>query len=144
MHRRKSLRRAPPFSAMPGDLDLLSNRLRIVLALASAVIGFTGAVIVYLGLVHAVPIVDFNTDLDRQLRREGAQQVLLGCVPIGVAGGLLFVGTAKWTGGIVMSCAFLIMLLAYANSAASWVLLALLVLAGIFGCLRILIRPGSR
>jgi hypothetical protein len=125
-------------------MGVAPNRVPAVLALMAAAAGCTGAVVVYLGLVDAVPIVDFNTDLDRQLRREGARQVLLGGLPIGLAGALLIAGGAKWAGGIVISCAFLIMLLAYAKSSASWVLLAVLVLAGLVGCVRLLIQPRSR
>ena len=116
---------------------------RPLLALATAVTGLVGAAIVYRGLVDAVPVVDFNTDLDRQLRREGARQVLVGFLPLVVAGGLLLVGRARWTGGLVVGCALLIALLARADSAVSWVLLAVLVLAGSVGCVRLLVRPAQ-
>jgi hypothetical protein len=115
---------------------------RALLALATAVTGLVGAATVYLGLVDAVPVVDFNTDLDRQLRREGARQVVVGCLPLVVAGSLLLVGRATWTGALVVGCALLIALLARADSAVSWVLLVVLVLAGLVGCLRLLVRPA--
>ena len=100
--------------------------------------------IVYLGLVHAVPIVAFNTDVEEQLRREGARQVVLGCVPIGMSGALLLAGRAWWAGGIVVSCAALLALLAYADTIASWAILGVLVIAGGMGCLRLLVRPTAR
>lgn len=117
------------------------NSSRLLIAVTAALIGLTGAVIVYLGLVHAVPIVDFNTDLDMQLRREGAGQVLLGCLPIALSGALLLLGRAWWTGGIVVTCAALLALLAYANTIVSWGILGVLVIAGGIGCLRLLVRP---
>jgi hypothetical protein len=125
-------------------MDVASDRVRGVLALMAAVAGCAGAAVVYLGLVDAVPIVDFNTDLDRQLRREGARQVLLGGLPVGLAGALLIAGGAKWTGGIVIGCACLLMLLAFAKSPASWALLAIVVLVGLVGCVRLLTPSRSR
>ena len=120
------------------------SRARIPIAIAAALIGLAGAMIVYLGLVHAVPIVAFNTDVEEQLRREGARQVVLGCVPIGMSGALLLAGRAWWAGGIVVSCAALLALLAYADTIASWAILGVLVIAGGMGCLRLLVRPTAR
>ena len=112
-----------------------------MIAVTATLIGLAGAMIVYLGLVHAVPLVDFNTDVEEQLRRDGARQVLIGCLPIGLSGALLLVGRAWWSGGIVVSCAGLLTLLAYANTIASWGILGVLLLAGGIGCLRLLARP---
>ena len=121
-----------------------SSNARIPIAIGAGLLGAAGAVIVYLGLVHAVPLVDFNTDVEEQLRREGARQVLMGCLPIGLSGALLLVGRAWWTGGVVVSCAGLLVLLAYADAIASWGILGVLVIAGGMGCLRLLLRPAGR
>lgn len=107
---------------------------RILLAVVAGLIGLATSVALYLGLVHAVPLVSWGTDEEELLRVEGAQDVRIASLLAGLAGVLLLTARARWTGGIAVAAACLMAVLAHRNTVASWGLLLVYVLVLLVGC----------
>ena len=107
---------------------------RILLAVLAGLIGLATSVALYLGLVHAVPLVSWGTDEEELLRVEGAHDVRIASLLAGLAGVLLLAARARWTGGIAVAAACLMAVLAHRNTVASWGLLLVYVLVLLVGC----------
>jgi hypothetical protein len=124
----------------PRDLLAVS---RIVIAVAAGRGGLATSVFLYLGLVHAVPLVSWGTDEEEFLRIDGADDVRLASVLAALAGVLLLTVRARWTGGIAVGAACLLAVLAHENTIASWGLLLVYVPALLAGCGSVLGLIGS-
>lgn len=107
---------------------------RILLAVVAGLIGLATSVALYLGLVHAVPLVSWGTDEEELLRVEGAHDVRVASLLAGLAGVLLLTARARWTGGIAVAAACLMAVLAHRNTVAPWGLLLVYVLVLLVGC----------
>ena len=107
---------------------------RILLAVVAGLIGLATSVALYLGLVHAAPLVSWGTDEEELLRVEGAHDVRIASLLAGLAGVLLLTARARWTGGIAVAAACLMAALAHGNTVASWGLLLVYVLVLLVGC----------
>lgn len=117
---------------------------RALISAVAGVIGLAAAVALYLGLVHAVPLVDWGTDETDLLRSEGARAVRIASLFAVLAGVLLLVGGARWTGGTAVAAAGLLAVLAPGNTVASWGLLLLYVVALVAGCGAVAGRGAGR
>ncbi|MEX5259976.1 hypothetical protein [Kocuria sp. CPCC 205263] len=107
---------------------------RFLLAVLAGLIGLATSVALYLGLVHAVPLVSWGTDEEELLRVEGAHDVRIASLLAALAGVLLLTARARWTGGIAVAAACLMAVLAHGNTVASWGLLLVYVLVLLVGC----------
>lgn len=114
------------------------------ISVVAGVLGLAAAVALYLGLVHAVPLVDWGTDETDLLRSEGAREVRIASLFAVMAGVLLLVGRAWWTGGTAVAAVGLLAVLAPENTIASWGLLLLYVLALMAGCGAVAGRGAGR
>lgn len=117
---------------------------RVLIAVVAGVIGLAASVALYLGMVHAVPLVNWGTDEAKLLRIEGARDVRMASLFAALAGGLLLTARAWWTGGIAVAAAALLAVLAHENTIASWGLLLLYVLVLLAGCGAVVGRVRSR
>lgn len=107
------------------------------IAVAAGLIGLAASVGLYLGLVQAVPLVDWGDDTTQLLRSEGALQVRIAALYAGLTGILLLADRAWWTGGAAVAAAGLLAVLADANSIASWALLLLYIAVLLAGCVTV-------
>jgi hypothetical protein len=107
---------------------------RILLAVLAGLIGLATSVALYLGLVHAAPLVSWGTDEEELLRVEDAHEVRIASLLAALAGVLLLTARARWTGGITVAAACLMAALAHGNTVASWVLLLVYALVLLVGC----------
>lgn len=107
---------------------------RILLAVAAGLIGLATSAVLYLSLVHAVPVVSWGTDEEELLRVEGAHDVRIASLLAALAGVLLLTARARWTGGIAVAAACLMAVLAHGNTVASWGLLLVYMLVLLAGC----------
>ena len=117
---------------------------RILIAVVAGLVGLAASVALYLGLVHAVPLVSWGTDEEELLRVEGAHDVRRASVVAALAGVLLLTARARWTGGVAVAAACLLAVLSHENTIASWGLLPVYVLALVVGCGAVVGRAGSR
>ncbi|MGQ1797074.1 hypothetical protein ACT4S5_08075 [Kocuria oceani] len=117
---------------------------RVLIAVAVCLIGLMASVALYLGLVHAVPLVSWGTDEEELLRVEGAHDVRRASAVAALAGVLLLTARARWTGGIAVAAACLLAVLSHENTIASWGLLLVYVLVLLVGCGTVVGRGGSR
>jgi hypothetical protein len=113
-----------------------------LVAVAAAVIGLAATVALYLGLVHAVPLVDWGTDEEALLRSEGAIRVRSASVFAVLAGGLLMLRRSYRAGGTAVIAAVLPGALAGADTIVSWGLLLLYSGAVAAGCVAAARRPA--
>ena len=118
--------------------------IRILIAVVAGLIGLAASVALYLGVGLAVPLVDWGDDETERMRLEGAHDVRVASVFAGLAGVLLLVGRAWWTGGTAVVAAVLLAVLADARTVASWGLLLLYVLALMAGCGAVAGRAAGR
>lgn len=105
----------------------------VPIAVVAGPVGLAASVALYLGLVHAVPLVSWGTTEEEFLRMEGAHQVRLASVVAALAGVLLLAARARWTGGIAVGAAGLLAVLSHRNTVASWGLLLIYVLVLLAG-----------
>lgn len=103
-------------------------------AVAAGLIGLAASVMLYLGLVNAVPLVDWGSDETALLRAEGAREVRIASLFAGLAGVLLLVGRARVAGCTAVVAAVLLAVLSEANTIVSWGLLLLYLTALVAGC----------
>jgi folate-dependent tRNA-U54 methylase TrmFO/GidA len=107
---------------------------RILIVVVAGLIGLAASVALYLGLVHAVPLVNSGSDLAEVLRAEGAHDVRIASVFAGLAGVLLLAARSWLAGGTAVVAAGLLAVLAYEDTIFSWGLLLVYVLALAGGC----------
>lgn len=103
-------------------------------AVAAGLIGLAASVALYLGMVNAVPLVDWGDDATELLQSEGARAVRIASLFAGLAGVLLLVGRARVAGCTAVVAALLLAVLADTNTIASWGLLLLYLTALVAGC----------
>lgn len=85
---------------------------RILIVVVAGLIGLAASVALYLGLVHAVPLVNSGSDLAEVLRAEGAHDVRIASVFAGLAGVLLLAARSWLAGGTAVVAAGLLAVLA--------------------------------
>lgn len=113
---------------------------RILIVVVAGLIGLATSLALYLGLVHAVPLVSWSTDEEELLRVEGGHDVRLSSVFAALAGVLLLTARAWWTGGIAVAAACLLAVLAHENTIVSWGLLLVYVLVLLVGCGAVVVK----